>query len=261
MIASLPMYWRAENAQAWRALWADVQECGRSRGLDLPELTPPEDIPEPWTGHWLRDDLILSQTCSMPLRTALRHRVTYVGTFDFGLDGPAGHYHSEFLTHRPHHRPHGPVRALAVNGTDSQSGYVAGFEPLLDGGPETAYAGHARTPHLTGSHAASLRRVAEGQADACYLDAVTYRLCRTYDPWAGTPCHAGRTRSTPGLPLITAAGRDPAPLRAALRDVFASEPAWLGDPALGGLRGFVVLDPDAYLSLPVPPPVLRWPVP
>ena len=30
----------------------------------------------------------------MPLRTALRGDVTYVGTFDFGLPCPAGHYFS-----------------------------------------------------------------------------------------------------------------------------------------------------------------------
>lgn len=247
MIASLPMYWRAENAEAWRAMWADVQAAGRGHGLNLPDLTAPEDIPQPWAQHWLQRDLILSQTCSMPLRTALRGQVTYVGTLDFGLNAPLGHYYSRFVT-----RAHGDgCKRLAINGYDSQSGYAAGLEPLQGAGAETAFARTAKI-EVTGSHRASLRAVAEGRADGAYLDAVTHRLCKRYDGFADVPVMAGKTDPTPGLPLITAKGQDPAPLRAALRDLFLSRPAWIGAADLGGLKDFVVLEEAAYLDLPIP---------
>jgi hypothetical protein len=251
MIASLPMYWQPETAAAWRAVWADVQAASRAEGVDLPDLTPPENIPAPWTAHWLRDDLVLSQTCSLPLRTALRDRVSYVGTFDFGLGGPPGSYHSVLVT-RDAAMPRS-VDVLALNGTDSQSGYAAGCDALEGGGPETAFAQRAARLVETGGHRASLRAVAEGRADAAYLDAVSHRIAARLEPQAEKTQVAGRTPPTPGLPLITARHRDPAPLRAILRRVFAGAPAWRGAADLGGLRDFVVHDVQDYLALPLPP--------
>jgi ABC-type phosphate/phosphonate transport system substrate-binding protein len=251
MIASLPMYWQPETAGAWRAVWADVQAAGRADGLDLPDLTPPEAIPAPWTAHWLRDDLILSQTCSLPLRTALRGRVSYVGTFDFGLGGPPGSYHS-VLVARTETVPD-RIEVLALNGTDSQSGYAAGCDALEGGGPATAFARRAARYLETGSHRASLRAVAEGRADAAYLDAVSHRLAQRLEPEASRTRVVGRTPPTPGLPLITARHRDPAPLRATLRRVFDGAPDWRGAADIGGLRDFVVHDAQAYLAMPVPP--------
>lgn len=250
MIASLPMYWRAETAEAWQAFWTDLQAASRRNGLDLPPLTPPGQIAAPWTDHWLRRDLVLSQTCSLPLRTMLKGRVTYVGTFDFGLPGPPGSYHSHLVKTAPDTE----IRKLALNGKDSQSGFAAGFEPLPGGPAETAYAKLVQDHVVTGSHAAALKAVATGAADACYVDAVTFRLCRAFDPWVGTVFEAGQTRSTPGLPLITAQDNDPTPLRRALREVFGASPAWIGSPALGGLQGFVVWPEADYLTLPVPEP-------
>jgi len=63
----------------------------------------------------------------------------------------------------------------------------------------------------------------------------------------------GRSAATPGLPLITALGRDPEPLRgaliAALSDVSPQDRT-----AMGGLRGFVVFDPADYYAVPLPAP-------
>ena len=259
MIASLPMYWRDENADAWRAMWRDLQAAGRGHGVSLPDLTDPADMPEPWTDHWLRDDLVLSQTCSMPLRTALRDRVRYVGSFDFGLNAPIGHYFSRFF--RPK-RPSGgaSVKTLAINSFDSQSGYVVGLEPLVGADDSSAFAKRARDEFLvTGSHRASLQAVAEARADGCYLDAVTYRLCKTYDSWDPKPYLSGKTPPTPGLPLITSKTIDPRPLRAALRDVFLARPDWIGSADLGGLSDFVVLNEASYYTLPIPPEPVSLP--
>lgn len=258
MIAALPMYWRDETAQAWRGFWRDVQQAwqqmdGMGTQADLPPLTEPNDLPDDWTEHWCDPNLILSQTCSLPLRSALRDKVTYVGTFDFGLDtpdiaGPPGSYHSVFIG-----QPGGPVQTppnptrFAVNGFDSQSGWAAA--PAAQGGAAQAQMRFVKT----GSHAASLAAVAENRADGAALDAVTWRILQRHDPKAQHVRVTGHSAPTPGLPMITAQGSDPAPLRAALTQACASS-AWMGHPDLGGMQGFVVLDPDAYLQLPLPDP-------
>lgn len=245
MIASLPMYWRPENAGLWRDFWRCVQARGRNHGLNLPDLTPPEDIAAPWTDHWLSPDLVLSQTCGLPFRAALKGKVRYVGTLDFGLDGKPGDYHSRLIA-RPDFDGQTPCR-LAYNAADSQSGWAARF----DTGPDT--------PHLsvsdiveTGSHAASLAAVAEGRADAAYIDAVTWRILKRVEPNAKRVRAVGRTSPAPGLPLITAKHIDPEPLRLTLRDAIA-EHAFADPTLVGGLRGFVVIPEAAYYALPVPP--------
>jgi hypothetical protein len=122
MIASLPMYWRPENAAAWQAFWQIVQHEGRAHGLSLPDLTPPQDLPANWINHWLRPDLALSMTCGLPFRTTLRGRVAYVGTLGFGLQTQTGHYFSRVLTRFAPGDPRrdDPLhRVLAFNAPDS----------------------------------------------------------------------------------------------------------------------------------------------
>ena len=230
MITSLPMYWRAETAAHWQAFWRHVQAAAP----DLPDLTPLEALPDLVT-HWRDPRLAVSMTCSLPFRSLLRGHVTYVGTLDFGLGGPLGHYQSVQIA-----RPGDPARArLARNEAGSQSGWAV------------AAGGDWAEVIDTGSHAASLAAVAGGQADTAFLDAVTWRLLQRADPAAGAVEVVARTVFTPGLPLITAKGRDPAPLRQAFAAACAAfrpaEPA-----ALGGPLSFVVLDEAAYLDLPLP---------
>lgn len=238
MIASLPMYWRAENAGAWRAFWNLVRDAHSGA---LPELIPPEALPDPLTEHWLSPDLCLSMTCGLPLRTALRGRVRYVGTFDFGLTRAAGYYHSQVVSRRGL-APGATGLRLAFNAPDSQSGWAAVDRPR----------GEFITLIETGSHAGSLAAVAGDRADIAWLDAVTWRLMQRHDPVAAAVDPVRVTVPTPGLPLITAADRDPAALRDALSAAVARTPADLRTE-LGGLRGFTVLDEALYHSQPVPP--------
>ena len=255
MIASLPMYWRAETADLWRDFWRVLQSTARAEGCALPDLTAPEDLPVDWVQHWSAPDLALSMTCALPLRTALRDRVTYVGTLGFGLPGPAGHYYSRVLINRPlweARRGKQPIDTpglcLAYNGADSQSGWAVSqlASPFKRPLRFTRYL-------RTGSHWASVRAVAEGRADIAFVDAVTWRLIKRYDTGLDGAQLLGRTGSSPGLPLITARGTDPEPLRRALRAAvveFRPEDHW----AMGGPLSFEVLDLAAYLDQPVPTP-------
>lgn len=241
-IASLPMYWRAENADLWRAFWSVLQDCAQAEGIKLPDLTPPEDLPTDWYAHWLSPDLALSMTCGLPFRTALAGKVQYIGTLDFGLGGPPGHYHSQILTRAD---LSSPPQKLAFNSADSQSGWAA-TQDIPNRAALTSYV-------ATGGHSASLAAVAEARADIACLDAVTWRILQEVDPNAVKVLPAGTTRPTPGLPLITANGTDPTALRRALtRAVAAYSPS---DPnRMGGPMTFCVLDVQNYLKQPIPAP-------
>jgi hypothetical protein len=61
----------------------------------------------------------------------------------------------------------------------------------------------------------------------------------------------GWTDPTPGLPFITAAGRDPEPIVAALTEGLAALPS--GDRAVLRLKGLVRIPAQEYLAVPNPP--------
>jgi len=164
-IASLPMYWRAENADLWRAFWSVLQDCAQAEGIKLPDLTPPEDLPTDWYTHWLSPDLALSMTCGLPFRTALAGKVQYIGTLDFGLGGPPGHYHSQILTRAD---LSSPPQKLAFNSADSQSGWAA-TQDIPNRAALTSYV-------ATGGHSASLAAVAETTDPAKLADLVSGHL-------------------------------------------------------------------------------------
>ena len=249
MIASLPMYWRAENAPLWRAFWKVLQATVSDEGVALPDLTAPDDIPEPWSDHWLRSDLALSMTCGLPFRSVLRDKVAYVGTLTFGLNAKAGHYFSQIVV-----RSRDEARAklgagdavLAFNAPDSQSGWAA-TQTATAAGPELKFAGVLQT----GSHAASVHAVAHGKADIAFVDAITWRILETTDPMARGLELLGASVSTPGLPLISHKGADVAALQRAIAAAVSRFRTETPD-LMGGPLGFEVLDVEEYLSLPIP---------
>ena len=89
MIASLPMYMRPENKAAHERYWQLIAAKLTKSGIIAPtDLDDCED-----NDHWLRDDLVLSQTCGMPYRLFLHGNVQLIGTPDYGLpDCDAGYY-------------------------------------------------------------------------------------------------------------------------------------------------------------------------
>ena len=248
------MYWRAETAQLWRDFWQVAKGIAlRDEGLTLPDLTPPEALPADWYDHWLSPDLLLSQACGLPFRDRLKDRVTYVGTLDFGLGGPEGHYHSVILL-----RPGLAVGDLckeplrfAFNSADSQSGWAARLTP---GTPPLPF--EVSETLETGAHALSVQALAEGRADVATIDAVSWRIISRFDPAAAALTVAGTTGPTPGQPMITSKGRDPAPLRRIIgKACTAFAPA---DPmAMGGPMRLTLLPLEAYFSLPLPAPPLN----
>ncbi|MDJ0820851.1 MAG: PhnD/SsuA/transferrin family substrate-binding protein [Paracoccaceae bacterium] len=240
MIAALPMYDRPELAAATDRYWQAI--ASRLGCPDIP-LTRGGDL---WA-LWQSPDLLLAQTCGLPYRARLHDHVTLVGTPDYGLPGlDPGYYQSVLVVRRDD-----PAtiladlanRPVAVNDPLSQSGWAALAETM------------ANTPlgpvQLTGAHRASAQAVAEGTADLAAIDAVTWALIDRHDAFAQNLRVLTRTTPTPGLPYITAKGRDPEPLRAAITAAITDlDPA---DRSALMLRGLTLIPATQYLALPLPP--------
>jgi ABC-type phosphate/phosphonate transport system substrate-binding protein len=241
--ASLPMYDLPGLQAANDAWWAGLAAAFRDEGVaEVPDrLTRGGDI----AALWSSPDLLFSQTCGYPLTHALAGRVILVATPVYACPGGAGgSYHSEIVV-----RADDPAeglaglrgRCVAINGTDSQSGYSA----LRHAVASLAQADLVRAGRffgavkVSGSHLASLTLVAEGAAEVCAVDCVTYRLLqRTQPGLTGGLRVLAATARAPALPYITRrdiAGTELERLRAGLRRAVA-------DPALAAARAAVLLD-------------------
>ena len=242
MIASLPMYDLPPVLAAHDRLWAGIK-AGLAEGPEA--LTRGVDD---LMAQWLSPDLLLSQTCGMPYRTLLHNRVTLVGTPDFGVEGCApGYYRSVFVAKADDVRDRvaqfdGAV--LAYNETTSQSGWAAPLNHAQAIGMTLRPAVH------TGGHRLSLLAVAEGRAEIAALDAVSWGLFQGYLPVAARVKVVGITDPTPGLPYITAQGRDGGRIFAAIQAAIAAMSAV--DRAATRLRGIVAIPASAYLAVPNP---------
>ena len=247
MIASLPMYDRAETAGANDRLWARIRDGMRAAGLAAPDALTrgAEDL---WP-QWTSDRLALSQTCGYPYRARLHGHVTLIGTPDFGLQGcPPGHYHSVFVARADD--PRADLAAfdrtpLAYNDPMSQSGWAA---------PQTHAAGlglHLAPGLCTGGHRLSALAVAEGRADLAAIDAVTWSMLQRWERGTDGLRVVATTAPTPGLPYIAAAGADAGQMRAILAGAIAAMSA--ADRAATGLRGVIAIPAEAYLAVPTPP--------
>ena len=241
MIATLPMYDRAETAAANDVFWAAIRAelghgpCALTRTAD------------PWP-LWQSPDLLLGQTCGLPYRARLHGTVQLVGTPDYGLEGcPPGYYRSVFLSRDPSATLATLAgRRFAYNEALSQSGWAAPALHMAELGLPIG------TLVETGAHRASALAVLENRADFAALDALTWALIRSHDEFAADLHVIAATSPTPGLPLITAPGNDAEALRRAI--TAAIEALTPQTRRQLHLRGLVTFRADAYLALPTPPP-------
>ena len=241
MIATLPMYDRPETQAANDIFWTAIRtELGHGPGA----LTRAADL---WP-LWCAPDLLLGQTCGLPYRTRLHDRVQLVGTPDYGITGcPPGHYRSLFITRDATATLSGlNGHRFAYNEPLSQSGWAA---PAL----HMAQTGLSFGPLLqTGAHRASALAVHQGRADFAALDALTWALIKEHDSFAADLHVIAATTPTPGLPLITAPGRDTDTLFRAVATAIDALSPEIRDTL--HLKGLVRISAAAYLAMPTPPP-------
>ncbi|WP_238365246.1 phosphate/phosphite/phosphonate ABC transporter substrate-binding protein [Mesobacterium pallidum] len=240
MIASLPMYDRPELRAETDRLWSLFREAlGHGpEALDRgPELF----------AVWESPDLVLSQTCGLPLRRELKGRVSCVASPDFGLEGCApGLYRSLWVVRKgdSDRLADHAGRRFVANELTSQSGWAG---PLTDAASRGITFGSVAP---TGAHLHSIAALDAGQADIACVDAHTWRLACRYDDAPRRLQVIDATPPTPATPYITALGRDSDAHYAALAtaiDRLGAE----GRTALG-LQGITRLPLAAYHDVPTP---------
>ncbi len=236
------MYDWPEVRGATDAFWAVLRAALRVRGLAAPEaLERRRGLMEVWTDP----RLVLGQTCGLPFVRHLAGRVAVVGALDYGLPGCApGEYRSAVVVRAEDARQGLEAfrgARLALNATDSQSGYAAMLHhvaPLAEGG---RFFGAAV---VTGSHAGSAALVAEGGADIAALDHVSWDLWRRHRGDGGLRVLMV-TDPTPGLPLVTAG--EVGPVRAAVAEAVEGLPEAVREAL--GIRGFREYDAADYAMI------------
>lgn len=240
MIATLPMYDRAETEAASNRLWALVRDA---LGYGPRRLTRDGDF------HWTDPDLVLSQTCGLPFRTYLRDKVTLVATPVHDLPCPPGGYFSVLVARKDDARlslrDFAGAR-VAANGSDSQSGWAALGAVAHKEGIDF------REVTFTGAHRESACAIATGQADLAAIDAVSWKMISRWDRFADGLKVFGQTPPTPALPFITAPGTDPAPIRRALARAIDALTAT--DREALCLSGVAMIRAETYFALPLHEP-------
>ena len=245
MTASLPMYDTAATFAANDRFWALIRAEYGEGPEELDRATDPHET-------WRDPGLVLSQTCGLPFRSGLYDHVTLVGTPDYGVPGcPAGYYCSVLAVRISDKRK--DLRdfsesTLARNDIRSQSGWAAVEAHLSENNIGFSFAGRTID---TGSHAAALAAVARGDADIAAVDAVTWSLLVRDTQAVDDLRIIAVTRPTPGLPFISAAGRDAGKLLAACRAALSR----LTDAERECLmiRDIVQIPAADYLAEPLPP--------
>lgn len=244
MIATLPMYDRLEMRAATDSLWQAIRAA---LGYGPVQLTRHAN---PWL-LWRDQNLLLGQTCGLPYRRQLAKHVKYVGTPDYGLKGcPPGYYASVFIASRDANLSEFHDKTFAYNEPLSQSGWAGPIEHLRR---------HSIRPSRcmrSGAHQNSARFVAEGQADFAAIDAQSWRLIKTYDPWAKDLFEIAQSDPTPGLPMICAQMFCEDELAQACTQAIASLPG--STRKILGLKGFVDVSSEVYLAMPAPVDIAEY---
>ena len=243
-LASLPMYCEAEVRPATERWWAGLSRHLQDHGVQgVPEsLTWPADYHD----HWRSEELLFSQTCGYPLVNVLGPAVRLVATpcYDApGCDGPTYGAHV-IVSENAKAQSVGELRGsrLAVNETGSYSGYHVWRSMLPAGEDPPSFFG---VIIASGSHRASIRCVAAGEADVCAVDCVTHALLTHHAPETlrGTRILTS-SPTAPALPFVTGAATTDDDI-AKMRDGLL---AAIADPALEAVRGELRLTGASVLT-------------
>jgi ABC-type phosphate/phosphonate transport system substrate-binding protein len=247
-LVGLPMYdlpvLRPATDALWTAIARHLQDCGSG---DVPQALSRDIDPE---SLWTHPNLLLAQTCGLPLVTLLAGRVRFVAAPCYAAEGCADGDYCSWLVVRAGEGRRGIAdlagSIAAVNAPHSQSGanaLAALTAPVAAGRP--FFAG----VRLTGAHVASLEAVRRGQADCAAIDCVTWALVADTNPATLSGLQPiAASPPVPALPFITSGANAPstvaacrAALVAATRDPTAADAC-----RTLRLRGIAPIDAAAY---------------
>ena len=185
----------AANDQLWQCIHHALQAHGIKSPLALDRASEPESA-------WRSDELLLSQTCGLPLVTSLADRAQVVGSFAYRDTESPGLYHSVLIAREdsPDLLTGFKGKRVAINGLDSYSGCLALKSMFYD---HAFGDGFFSELHISGGHRQSVKMVARNEADIAAIDCVSWALARRFDEDAKRVRVIARAPSRPNLPLIT----------------------------------------------------------
>lgn len=198
---ALPMYNVSPRLQReYEAFAASLLAQAEAPG-DV-ELLSRADLPS----FWQREDVLMTQTCGYPYIKTLRGKAALLATPCYDFPGCEGaDYASAIIV-----RADSDIQTLdaargriaAANDPHSNSGMNVLRHAVALLAWQGRFFGEVK---WSGSHAASLHMVKEGEADVAAIDCVTYGYLKQEQPDSMTGIRILQyTAPTPGLPLIAA---------------------------------------------------------
>lgn len=251
LTASLPMYNLPEMAERNRAFWQALDgELHRDGSWNADAELAPTRKPVP---DEIGPEVLFSQTCGYPLQTIYHGQYQLLGVPTYDAPGCGDATHCAFIVVREDSRFERPEdlrgASFALNSLHSNSGMnlprllfarLAGGKPFFGQVVET------------GSHPASLARVAAGELDTASIDCLTYTFFQDHRPDFVSGLRVlAETPSSPAIPFVTSSATPPdqvAALRAALL-CLGSDPAHRETLAALRIRTISPADPAAYARL------------
>jgi len=203
-IVSLPMYDWPELQSANDRFFAVLKQSLLDHGFSAPDGLNRSAVRE---DIWQSDELLLSQTCGLPLVTLLKDKVSIVGTPAYGIECGAGSYFSVVVVHKNsdlNSLSDLKTKTFTYNEKGSQSGYMAFLHLIspLDNAHKILV-----NSVQSGGHRQSIQDVAAGKADFAAIDTVSWELALRHEPAAGQLRVIATTKPTPALPFISALRR------------------------------------------------------
>ena len=198
---SLPMYDWPETQPQTDRLWKQLATLLQDNGIDCPVTL---DRKTASATQWTSGDCLLSQTCGWPYIDHLYSHLTAITTPVYGIEGCNGTTHCSRLVCRADD----PRLSLAefsgatvvINEADSQSGHQAMKSALTAASLPAQFFAKG---FVSGAHRQSIQLVANGQADICAVDPVSWQLALRYEKTATDALHViGEGPHIPGLPLV-----------------------------------------------------------
>ena len=245
-LVQLPMYDWPEFTQATNRLWTSIRDHFSKAGIDAPtsldRMSPPAET-------WQSPNLLLSQTCGLPLVADLSGKVKVLGSFAYQGIEPAGTYHSVIISHKNDNELERCLEGnrAVINGDDSYSGCLALKCFVADSGSgESPFA----SVLVSGGHRDSLCAVASGSADIAAIDCVSWHLAKQCEPAIKSLKVIAHTERRPGLPLITHRNASVQEI-SVMRDALAGAIDDLDEKscAMLGIQSFVPRDEEDYTPI------------
>ncbi|MBW9087127.1 PhnD/SsuA/transferrin family substrate-binding protein [Rhizobium wenxiniae] len=198
MLAGLPMYDWPEISTAMDEFWTLLRGCLLRRGIDAPEtLTRQDDL----VAMWHSPDLVFGQTCALPFAMDFNRHVRLIGSPAYDIGCAPGFYYSLLIVPKGCSTRLERFRgSVVINEFSSQSGFATLMLSLVAAGAQMEDV----DIRASGGHRASIRAVANGEAELAAIDVVSFTLAQRYMPEADAVEVIGCTRPTPGMALISA---------------------------------------------------------